>query len=393
MADSPVPKPARRRKWLLRRIPLLVIIVLLLIGAAVVGDWAGVFRSSVGRSWNGPSDKLSSTLIVPTLDTPIATGKNVIWCSSFQVAWNHLKNDIIKEPVQLANAQLIADRLNNAKESEADLPADSYYAAAGWVKDGIIETIQKEMAKRFPDAPTPTFDSPLKEAVAYAYLAADILFDPPFIDNPKKLDFKPSTGETGAVRSFGIPPRTHGQGHRLRDRVTILYAFAAPRRGGEDEFVIDPCNDSRPNQIVLASVAPKATVAETLSDVEAKVAQWKPGPEYEYSHVETLLIPNSSFRIHHHFSEIEGEDKRFLNKTGERLWLSEAFQMIDFKLRRTGVSLKSEAKIIATQAAPSERVITDFVFDRPFLLYMKKRGAERPFFVMWVDNPELLTKW
>jgi hypothetical protein len=33
-----------------------------------------------------------------------------------------------------------------------------------------------------------------------------------------------------------------------------------------------------------------------------------------------------------------------------------------------------------------------FIFDRPFLIVVKKRGAEHPFFVMWVDNAELLCK-
>ena len=32
----------------------------------------------------------------------------------------------------------------------------------------------------------------------------------------------------------------------------------------------------------------------------------------------------------------------------------------------------------------------EFRFHRPFLIYMKKRDADRPFFVMWVDNAELL---
>jgi hypothetical protein len=32
-------------------------------------------------------------------------------------------------------------------------------------------------------------------------------------------------------------------------------------------------------------------------------------------------------------------------------------------------------------------------FDRPFLIYLKKRDAARPFFVMWVDNAELLQAW
>jgi hypothetical protein len=34
-----------------------------------------------------------------------------------------------------------------------------------------------------------------------------------------------------------------------------------------------------------------------------------------------------------------------------------------------------------------------FVLNRPFLIYVQKRGAERPFFVMWVENVELLQHW
>jgi hypothetical protein len=33
-----------------------------------------------------------------------------------------------------------------------------------------------------------------------------------------------------------------------------------------------------------------------------------------------------------------------------------------------------------------------YVFDRPFLIYLKKRGATRPYFAMWVDNAELLRR-
>jgi len=34
-----------------------------------------------------------------------------------------------------------------------------------------------------------------------------------------------------------------------------------------------------------------------------------------------------------------------------------------------------------------------FIGDGPFLVYLKKRGAALPYFVMWVDNDELLCKW
>ena len=64
----------------------------------------------------------------------------------------------------------------------------------------------------------------------------------------------------------------------------------------------------------------------------------------------------------------------------------EAKQSIKFKLDRYGAMLESEA-MLAAGAIPRY-----FMFDRPFLVYMKKRDCEQPFFVMWVDNAELLNK-
>ncbi len=64
-----------------------------------------------------------------------------------------------------------------------------------------------------------------------------------------------------------------------------------------------------------------------------------------------------------------------------------AQQDILFKLDRSGASLRSEAKMYTLGKGPS------FIVDNPFLIYMKKRGADLPYFVMWVDNAELLQPW
>jgi len=80
-------------------------------------------------------------------------------------------------------------------------------------------------------------------------------------------------------------------------------------------------------------------------------------------------------------------DKQLLNAKFRGLWLKTALQTIDFRLDRSGVELQSEAAVAVASAAEP-----NFIFDRPFLIVVKKRGAERPFFVMWVDNAELLCK-
>src|SRR5262249_43749467 len=67
-------------------------------------------------TFSGDSDKLERTVVVPTLDTPIPEKKSVVWCLSFQVAWNHMK-DFEKEPLQLKGAEDTCKRLNDSPAS------------------------------------------------------------------------------------------------------------------------------------------------------------------------------------------------------------------------------------------------------------------------------------
>ena len=69
---------------------------------------------------------------------------------------------------------------------------------------------------------------------------------------------------------------------------------------------------------------------------------------------------------------------------GQNLQLDIARQGIEFRLNRGGAELGSEAKVMMLP------IPTHYHFDRPFLIAMRKRGAANPFFLMWIDNREVL---
>ena len=104
------------------------------------------------------STELTGTAIVPTLDTPLANSGNAVWCATFQAAWNHARDDVIRDRLRIANAQPVADRLNESPVTKAALPPGSYYAVAGRLEDGIVEAIHKDMRRQFPGVPLPAFD-------------------------------------------------------------------------------------------------------------------------------------------------------------------------------------------------------------------------------------------
>ncbi len=93
-----------------------------------------------------------------------------------------------------------------------------------------------------------------------------------------------------------------------------------------------------------------------------------------------------AWKVSHRFQELEGKDKRFLNPALQGLYVDTAIQTIQFRLDRNSADLASEARDVVKPGA------SYFHFDRPFLVCMKKRGGKHPFFVMWVENAELLEK-
>jgi len=339
-------------------------------------------------AYSGSTAELSSTVVVPTLNTPMPAGKNVIWCSSFQLAWNRLKDDVVKGPVIVDKAGSVCKRLNAAPHSDADLPAGSFYAASGFGK-ATAELIRTEMAQRCPSVKVLDLDDVAgRDILAYAYLAANVKFDTPYFENDERMLFKGKT----PVASFGIRPKDDYAYYELRRQIEILYATddwaGTPKEG--TEFALDPCKTSDPCQIVLARIKPGGTLQDSLDDLKRKRAAFakreyadhyrKVGPN------DAFLAPNINYEIAHHFTELEGTDKVLKNAGFEGYWVRTAMQTIRFKLDRSGAELASQAKV---HVAPVPRF---FFFDGPFLIYVKKRKAEHPFFVMWVDNPELLCK-
>ena len=354
------------------------------------------------------SADLKHTSVVATLDCPMPEHKNIIWCGTFQIAWYKFKNDIMGEPIELIGVEDLDDRLNNNEFPAENLVPGSYYAVAGFVKDGIIEEIQEEMARRFPSEPAPVFDKRYRTlpdvSVAYAFLSVNAGFKYPFYTNTRKFSFQDSKGVHTDVTSFrDWTEVSNPDTKNVREQVEVLY-YEYSDQGGDDKFAVDLCKYTDTYQVVLVRMYPRETLAETLIEVQKRILEFKQDQNYEVLRklrpIDSLIVPDVLYKLAHHFTELEHKD--FANPKWKDYFIFEAMQMVDFSLSRTGIILKSEARIAGATIAPPSRIEQPrhFHFDRPFLIYVKKRSPDyspfpyySPFFVMWVDNAELLEKF
>jgi len=322
---------------------------------------------------------LHDTTVVPSLASPLPPGKNAIWCASLGAAWERLAA-FLGEPVQVDGVDALCADLNRARTPSSYLPIGDWYAAAGVARAEWVETIRREMRVTFPNRPAPVLEVDPENVVAFGYLQCLFQFPHAYEDSQEPLEFRSGSGGVQPVRSFGVREEDRDARWELREQVQVL--FGGPFDRG-DEFALDLCRESTPVQVVVARIRKGATLSAGVEEVEARsVARPRREGVDGLECGSVMLVPNMNWDIRHHFPELSG---RRLNSSAWAGKPIDVWQDIRFRLDRRGVALTSETRIY-TRGMSHDR----YVFDGPFLLYVKRRDATTPFFAMWVETPEVL---
>src|SRR5262249_44848982 len=172
------------------------------------------------------------------------------------------------------------------------------------------------------------------------------------------LLFSDSRGKQSKVHAFGILKEDGVDSYRTQ--VQVLFKDGV-------EFALDLSSDSKPYQIVVARMERKATLKATLEHLDQKIVAFK-GKDL-LGDGSVLLVPTMNWRIDQRFRNLE--NKPFLHLRG---FLSKADQFIHFKMDRKGAEVVSGANLIWAPNGHVGGPETDYIFDRPYLLLLKKRG-------------------
>lgn len=334
------------------------------------------------------SASLKATAFTAALNAKITQDKNLIFCSTFQLAWDSLKNSIIKNKVQLSGNPPLAQELNKSLIPQKDISPESYLAMAGYKKDGIIGKINKSLKSKFGNEAPSLKESELArpdDVLAYAFLYKNLKFKKEFEGLTDPITFNDGKNNV-KVKSFGIKKFEHNDKYaELAKQVSIVYYK------NNNDFVIKLNSASTKDEIMLAKIAPQATLSGTIDAVNKLLSLNNTKDKDVSLHGgDTLQIPKLDFDILHNYKDLEG--KNVLNKGFEGYFIAKAMQSVRFRLNEKGALLKSEAKIIMTKGAFMGEEHKNLIFDKPFLLCLKEKGAKYPYLAIWVNNAELLVK-
>jgi hypothetical protein len=327
------------------------------------------------------ADELKQTQIAATLNTPIKAGQNVLWCGTFQLAWNEVSSLLGEDQHFLNEPPLVVD-LNRKAFTRADLDDASYIAMAGFVRDGIYEKIPKALQGKFHGLARPHYlpkpdaaDSP-NDIIAYSYLFKNLQFAKPFERIDGGLNFQGTQ-----VECFGV--NSHKPGHAAIRRQVSILDYVSP-----DDFVVELATKSDGDRVILAKVKPQETLEKTVQAVGSRVSSARP---QQMGNDDVLKVPKLNFDLTRKYQELIGLILAVKNPRAYDLRITEAMQNIRFQMNEKGVVLRSEALIqykSGSVSVDSRRMI----LDQPYLIMLQMKGDKTPYFVLWVDNPELLIK-
>ncbi|MBN8457888.1 MAG: hypothetical protein J0M04_08620 [Verrucomicrobia bacterium] len=350
--------------------------VLRVLGIGLFIGLTGVNWSPDGRDGGGGDGvPAGGTRLTPVTSAPVEKRGNLIWCATFQMAWDRAKKDFGK-PIMLEPASKLADDLNLHPFDPAWVDDKAVFVTGGSAKAGVEQEIAAGM-KRLGAG-----DSELMKDMAPRLMPGDLVF---FAALKKDLAFPRPFGRLGnwklagtSVPCFGFSPE-HAGADKLREQVKVHHY------GGENDFVIELLTKDAAEQLVLARLPERpSTLDSALTATRKHLRDDAPDARWD----DLVVIPNMCLAAKSRFSELEGKRVRGNGKT-----LTQAMQLVDFRMDEQGVRLRSEAAVSFGCAAQPARVEPRrIVVKPPFVIMMKRRAAPQPYFAAWVANGEPLRK-
>ncbi len=300
--------------------------------------------------------------------------QNDIWCITFQLVWNEFMDKFADgKPVNFEGTNpSLADELNKKTYSKEDVSSSDYYIVQGEISPDFKKKIEKDIYNQFKEK------SDILDFINWnarnSYLFYSMLkkeFN--FLNAFDKLDSASFNNSSEKVKFFGIKKNSD---KKLYKNTEILF-YNSP-----EEYAVKLL--TKENEDVILFRTNKNDSFEDLYSYIEKNSDYD-----EFTSKDILIIPE--IVIDETISYDELCNKRI---KGTNYIISQALQTIKFKMNNKGGSLKSEAAIavMRTSLVPPNERPRYFIFDKPFVLFLKEHNKNKPYYAMKVDNIKYLAK-
>lgn len=298
--------------------------------------------------------------------------ENSLWCGTFNLVWNDLLENIVKQEVVFTPQMESVEKLNKKTFTIENLKENSYVKKIGHPTYALKQEIEKEIKEKFHETSAILNDFSWEEEnnedyFLYAMLKKDFSFPKKFT----KLE-KGKFHDTKDVDYFGIDGSSDSS---LYEQVKILYYY------GENDFGVKLVTKEE-EEIILSRGKNQNTFKEIYAEIKKSTEQYEGNQSFTKG--DTLKIPYLNFSFKKEFTELE--NKPFALSNGDYYYIAKALQTISFELNESGGKIKSEAGMLTKNSASMEVKARALHFNEPFVLFLKEKESPLPFFAMKIDD-------
>jgi len=300
-----------------------------------------------------------NTQFIPTLEHNISNDKNSVYCATLLFAWDEIRKEI-NSPLTISD-EYFDLKLLNQSNSFKDVLKSNEYTASGQV-DGDLITARAEFNKSLP------FELKLQS------FNNKLVFD----------------GQS--VSSFGI---NSFDSYEQLNIVKIIYYK------NDNNFIIKLLPKDKEHEIILFktdqifnSISEMTSEIEKLTEIgNTEMKNEKINWKYYYNEEDEVIIPKFNFNIETNYTTLEGSS---FNSNKQFFQIERAWQRTAFIFDESGAEIESAAEIeVATEAMEEEYEKPKpkkMIFDKPFLILLKRTDSKNPYFGLWTTNTELMTQ-
>ena len=293
--------------------------------------------------------------VVPTNISEIKD--NSVWCPTFQLIWNDLKNQVVGDNIVFINDEnnLYANELNKESFKEKMINSDYYYKNFDYMTFEFKEKIEKDIKTKFNEKSDIldkfNFTENSKDYFFYSMLIRNFKFKHPF--------------DILSDRTFGI--KEHSE-DKLDENVKILFY-------DNDSYAVKLLTLDG-DEVILYKGDLGRNFNETYQIINNK------SKEQSFNQDDTITISNLNFKTEVKYEEVS--NKTFYDINGISYVISDTLQTILFKLDNTGGKLKSEAGMSVKFTSLSYGRHFDFTDN--FVLFLKEENRDEPYFAINVSD-------
>ena len=309
------------------------------------------------------------------------------WCGTFQLVWNDMKKEVVKQDIVFSPQLDMVENLNREEFNESMLSEDYYFKIYGLKSLELKEQIENGIKEKFGqtsdiiedfDWTEDALDDPNDPSTRRYFFYTMLYRKFEYLQEFDKLENGKFGNKYSDIEYFGIDKNTKDS---VGDQIEVLYY------NSKDDFAL-LINTKTDDEVIFCKSPKGSTFNEIYENMNNEANKYTGSKSFE--DVDEFKSPNLTFNEKKEYTELEKKKFKTADPIYDTAEIQQAIQTIQFSLDEKGGEIKSEAAIdvlaIATSVETKENEPRYFYLDDTFAIFLREKGKEKPYFAGRIDD-------